>query len=140
MFDPFTLRELIKEHGSTITVTKVTKGTYNVTTGKLDGTEEFNFTVKAYPYNDKKHMLGTDLVTRSWSWFVFSPDTLDVLVTQDLDFFISQTGNYIGVESAGSVVDTQYKLTDQGYTYSVDEVKQIRSNGSTMCYMMLVKR
>lgn len=59
--NPYNLLRLVQRHGSTLTLHKVSEGTYNPATGSLDGTSEDEFEVTGYMYDAIATVDGTSI-------------------------------------------------------------------------------
>jgi len=121
MFDSYTLKKLIQEHGHDVTLTHVVTGTYDIATGSMGATET-PYTVRAYPYQYKLERLRSDSVQPSMLVYVISP-TPEEDIVEVLNSYVETSGSF--------------KITD-GATYSVSEVDSIKSSSDAMCYKFVV--
>jgi hypothetical protein len=118
MFDPSSLRQLINEHGITITLRKKTQGAYDVATGTVSQTNT-DYTLKGFFFNN------------------------DPSVSE---FQIQQTGERRVVlsdklENGSNTpdVDTTDEIVFGSKTTTVIRVTQISSSTSTMCQMCYLR-
>ncbi len=73
--NPLNLLNLVKRHGSTLTLTKVATGTYSPSTGSVTNTET-SYSVTGYMYHTKGAIMGesyTDALTSTGVKKVFIP-------------------------------------------------------------------
>lgn len=140
-FDPYTLRQIIKEHGLTLTLKKDPARVYNNDTGKLEdwfllsGTwDNSNVWVDEISYPDFQ---GTDFSVRGY-FYDYTPDMID--------------GNSILRGDRRLVLDCKLingtntpepDATDQiiglGDTVNIVKVMEIKSGSATMCYLLQVR-
>lgn len=118
MFDASSLRELIYEHGITVTLRKKSAGAYNVATGSVTHTNT-DYLVKGYFFNNdpsvaefNTQMMGDRRLVLS-DKLINGHDTPEVLATDEVLF--------------GSKVTTVTRNT------------KISSVGSTMCQMLYLR-
>jgi hypothetical protein len=115
MFDNFTLRQLLNEHGHNITLTKNSRSGYNVTTGSVTVTGT-NYVVKGYPFDFQAEMV----------------DGKSILHT-DKRMALSTLLTNGGATPEPSIND---EISHLGYTLTVLNVQKITSGGLTMCYLL----
>lgn len=118
MFDPASLRELINEHGVSVTLRKKANGAYNVTTGKVVQTNT-DYTVKVYFFNNDPSVGEFSNILTSERRAVLS-DKLD-------------TG------SETPEVDASDEIVFGGYTTTVVRSSKITSSSSNMCQMVYLR-
>jgi hypothetical protein len=118
MFDPSSLRELIYEHGITVTLRKKSAGAYDVASGTITHTNT-DYTVKGYFFNNdpsvaefNTQMMGDRRLVLS-DKLTNGVDTPEVLATDEIVF--------------------------NGKTTTVTRNTKISSGGSTMCQMLYLR-
>lgn len=118
-FDPFTLKELIREHGINVTLRKRTAGSYNNDTGTVTQSTT-DYTVRGYFYNYTLSAInGVSILS----------DDRGVV----LDYTLSD----------GTTPTPAPDATDQiigfGSTLDIVNVSEIKSGNATMCYQLQVR-
>lgn len=116
MFDPFTLNQLIKEHGRIITLTKKTEPYYDTASGELV-TNCTNYIVRGQFYNDVPEMTENTPVTYGTKRAVISNLLVNELPTPQpaVQDIVSYTG---------------------GDSVAITKVSPITSNGVVVCYLL----
>jgi hypothetical protein len=117
-FDPFTLRQLIKEHGISATLRKRSESAYDNNTGTVTATNT-DYTVKAYYYEFTPDMLDGQSVVRG-----------DKRVVLDI---------YLTNGSATPKPDTTDQIIGYGKTSDIIDVSEIKSSSNVMCYLLQVR-
>lgn len=117
MFDAFTLNQLIREHGQTVTLKKRAMSVYDAATGTVTETAT-TYQVKAYPYSIKAELSDFSIEGGSQA-FAISNKLLNGKDTPLMD------------------TDDQVVLGSQ--TYDIVKVSKIYSAGKVMVYMTQVK-
>ena len=119
MFDSFTLRQMIKEHGQPVTLRKSNEGAYNPTTGKLETTTFTDYLVKAYFFDFELEAVDGQSILRSDRRVVLPAFLLNGNTTPPPN----ATDKIAGVED----------------TVDIISVEKITSAGQIMCYLLHVR-
>lgn len=109
MFDTYTLLQMLKEHGVTITLRKRVEGAYDVHTGTV-GTTNTDHSVKGYFFSQK-----------------YSDGTSDQL----------KSVKGLVLEGSSPSVDATDQIV-YGVTYAVLRARKITSGTTTLCYILEV--
>lgn len=118
MFDVTSLRQLINEHGVTVTLRKKANGAYNATTGVLAQTNT-DYTVKVYFFNNDPSIGEFNTVLTGERRVVVSDVLTNGLTTPE----ITANDEIIGF----------------GDTVNVTRSSKITSGGANMCQLLYVK-
>jgi hypothetical protein len=118
MFDPFTLRSLIEEHGVNVKIESFHNHSYNPVTGGITQNHS-DIHVKAYFFNSDPSIVETTTVDREERRIVVSDKLLD--------------GAETPVIKAGDIV------TGFGDNVVVTRASQITSGPTKMCQLLYVK-
>lgn len=116
MFDPFTLNELIREHGRILTLTKKTNPSYDAVTG-TNTTTNTSYLVRGQFYNDVPEMTENNAVTYGTKRAVIQNTLVNGLPTPMPS--VQDIISYVGGDSA-----------------AITKVSPITSGGSVMCYLL----
>lgn len=117
-FDNSTLRQMIKEHGLTITLRKRASSAYNVTTGSVTQTNT-DYVVKGYFYDFTPDMIDGNSILRGDRRVVIDTKLINGSATPEPD----ATDQIIGLGDAVNIV----------------KVMEIKSGSKTMCYLLQVR-
>ena len=117
-FRSFDLLNLIKRHGESLTLRKVTtNGEYNPATGAVDGSATTDYTITAYLYNYNVGVpAGNDEVVRGSRKCVISALGLDAI--PDFDDLIVGSGDTVKITSVMSIFSAGTAI---GYICNVGE-------------------
>jgi hypothetical protein len=118
MFDPSSLRQLIYEHGTTVTLRKKSAGAYDVATGKVTQTNT-DYTVKAYFFNNDLSVNEFNIPLTSERRIVVSDKLIDGNLTPE--------------------IDATDEIVFGGKTTTVIRSSIIASNGSAMCHLLYLR-
>jgi len=118
MFDPYSLRQLILEHGVLVTVKRYTNGTYDPDTGTI-GQTTTNQNVHAFFFNNDPSIVEFDTSAKGEKRVVISDKLHDGHPTPDL-----KAGDIISGFGSDVVVTRSSKIT---------------SGSQTMCHLAYVK-
>jgi hypothetical protein len=118
MFDPFTLRELIKEHGVTITLKRYSGGTYDPATGSITPSYSAEV-VKVYFFNADPSFVESNTVSMGERRAVISDKLENGSNTPDL--------------KAGDI------LSGFGDDAIITRASKITSSTSNMCQLVYLK-
>ena len=117
-FDPYTLRQLIKEHGIALTLRKRAAGTYDNNTGTVTTTNT-DYAVRGYFYDYTPDMVDGDSILRGDRRVVLDCKLTNGTNTPEPD----ATDQIIGL---GDIVN-------------IIKVMEIKSGANTMCYLLQVR-
>ena len=117
-FDPYTLRQLIKEHGIALTLRKQAAGAYNNDTGTVTTTNT-DYTVRGYFYDYTPDMVDGNSILRGDRRVVLDCKLTNGTNTPEPD----ATDQIIGL----------------GDTVNIVKVMEIKSGANTMCYLLQVR-
>ena len=117
-FDPYTLRQMIKEHGIALTLRKRAAGAYNVATGTVTTTNT-DYAVRGYFYDYTPDMIDGNSILRG-----------DRRVVLD---------NKLTNGSATPEPDATDQVIGLGDTVNIVKVMEIKSGSGTMCYLLQVR-
>ena len=117
-FDPHTLRQMIKEHGRTVTLRKRAMTGYSAATGTLTTTNT-DYKVKAYFYDYTPDMIDENNILRGDRRVVLSDKLINGNTTPAPD----STDQIIG----------------EGDTVNIVKVDEIKSANNVMCYLLQVR-
>lgn len=117
-FDPFTLRQLIKEHGIALTLRKRAASAYNDATGTVTTTDT-DYALKGYFYDYTPDMIDGNSILRG-----------DRKVVLD---------NTLTNGSATPEPDATDQIIGLGDTVNIVKVMEIKSGSATMCYQLQVR-
>lgn len=117
-FDPYTLRQMIKEHGIALTLRKRAAGAYNVAAGTVTTTNT-DYTVRGYFYDYTPDMIDGNSILRG-----------DRRVVLD---------NKLTNGSATPEPDATDQVIGLGDTVNIVKVMEIKSGSGTMCYLLQVR-
>ena len=117
-FDPYTLRQLIKEHGISLTLRKRTASAYNTTTGTVTQTNT-DYTVRGYSYDYTSDMVDGQSILRGDRRVVLDCKLTNGSATPEPD----ATDQIIGLSDTVNIV----------------KVMEIKSSTNTMCYLLQVR-
>lgn len=124
MFDPFTLRTLIEEHGSVVTLRKRVNIVYDTASGSLVQGET-DYQVKAYFFNNDPSMLPFNQANARYDNIAASEKR--VVVSDKLTD-----------GSSTPAIDVSDQIIGDGVTANVTKTTKITSAGSSMCQMLYV--
>jgi hypothetical protein len=119
MFDSYTLRLMLKEHGQVATLRKVLEGTYNATTGSLGTATNTDYTVKAYFFDFESDAVNGQSILLT--------DRRVVLPNLLLN------GNSVPEPNATD------KIIISGDSVDIIRVEKILSAGIVQCYLLHVR-
>ena len=117
-FDPYTLRQLIKEHGMALTLRKRAAGAYDNDLGTVTTTNT-DYAVRGYFYDYTPDMIDGNSILRG-----------DRRVVLD---------NKLTSGSATPEPDATDQIIGLGDTVNIVKVMEIKSGSSTMCYQLQVR-
>lgn len=117
-FDPFTLRQLIKEHGMPLTLRKRAAGAYDTNSGTVTTTNT-DYAVRGYFYDYTPDMVDGQSILRGDRRVV-----LDYLLTNG---------------STTPEPDATDQIIGLGDTVDIVKVMEIKSGTATVCYMLQVR-
>jgi hypothetical protein len=117
-FDPYTLRQLIKEHGISLTLRKRAASAYDDETGTVTQTNT-DYTVRGYFYDYTSDMIDGESILRG-----------DRRVALDC---ILVNG------SATPEPDATDQIIGLGDIVNIVKVMEIKSSTNTMCYLLQVR-
>lgn len=117
-FDPYTLRQLIKEHGMALTLRKRAAGAYNNDTGSVTTTNT-DYAVRGYFYDYTPDMVDGQSILRGDRRVVLDSVLIAGTATPEPD----ATDQIIGL----------------GDTVNIVKVMEIKSGSATMCYQLQVR-
>jgi hypothetical protein len=117
-FDPFTLRQMIREHGIALTLRKRAAGAYNVTLGTVTQTNT-DYALQGYFYDYTPDMIDGNSILRG-----------DRRVVLD---------NKLTNGSATPEPDATDQIIGLGDTVNIVKVMEIKSGSGTMCYLLQVR-
>jgi len=117
-FDPYTLRQLIKEHGMALTLRKRAAGAYNDDTGSVTTTNT-DYAVRGYFYDYTPDMVDGQSILRGDRRVVLDSVLIAGTATPEPD----ATDQIIGL----------------GDTVNIVKVMEIKSGSATMCYQLQVR-
>ena len=117
-FDPYTLRQMIKEHGMALTLRKRAAGAYNVATGTVTTTNT-DYAVRGYFYDYTPDMIDGNSILRGDRRVV-----LDSVLTNG---------------TATPEPDATDQIIGLGDTVNIVKVMEIKSGSATMCYQLQVR-
>ena len=117
-FDPYTLRQMIKEHGIALTLRKRAAGAYNVATGTVTTTNT-DYAVRGYFYDYTPDMIDGNSILRGDCRVV-----LDSVLTNG---------------TATPEPDATDQIIGLGDTVNIVKVMEIKSGSATMCYQLQVR-
>ena len=117
-FDPFTLRQLIKEHGIALTLRKRAAGAYNNDSGTVTTTNT-DYAVRGYFYDYTPDMIDGNSILRGDRRVVLDSKLVNGSATPEPD----ATDQIIGL----------------GDTVNIVKVMEIKSGSATMCYQLQVR-
>lgn len=117
-FDTYTLRQMLKEHGQTLTLRKRSAGTYNNDTGKVIQTNT-DYSVVGYFYDFTPDMVDDESILRTDRRVVLSPLLPDGTTTPQPD-------------ATDQIINGSVKV-------DVIKVSLIKSGTSNTCYLLHVR-
>lgn len=117
-FNPYTLRQLIKEHGIALTLRKRAAGAYNNDTGTVTTTNT-DYAVRGYFYDYTPDMIDGNSILRGDRRVVLDCKLTNGTTTPEPD----ATDQIIGL----------------GDTVNIVKVMEIKSGSATMCYLLQVR-
>ena len=117
-FDPYTLRQLIKEHGMALTLRKRAAGAYDSDLGTVTITNT-DYAVRGYFYDYTPDMIDGNSILRGDRRVVLDSLLINGTATPEPD----ATDQIIGL----------------GDTVNIVKVMEIKSGSSTMCYQLQVR-
>lgn len=117
-FDPYTLRQLIKEHGMVLTLRKRAAGAYDSDLGTVTTTNT-DYAVRGYFYDYTPDMIDGNSILRGDRRVVLDSLLINGTATPEPD----ATDQIIGL----------------GDTVNIVKVMEIKSGSSTMCYLLQVR-
>jgi len=117
-FDTHTLRQLIKEHGISLTLRKRAASAYDDETGTVTQTNT-DYTVRGYFYDYTSDMIDGESILRGDRRVV-----LDCVLAN---------------ESATPEPDATDQIIGLGDTVNIVKVMEIKSSTNTMCYLLQVR-
>lgn len=117
-FDPYTLRQMIKEHGISLTLRKRAAGAYNNDTGAVTTTNT-DYVVRGYFYDYTPDMIDGNSILRGDRRVV-------------LDCKLVNNGNTPEPDATDQIIGL-------GDTVNIVKVMEIKSGSATMCYLLQVR-
>lgn len=117
-FDPYTLRQLIKEHGIALTLRKRAAGAYDNDLGTVTATNT-DYAVRGYFYDYTPDMIDGNSILRGDRRVVLDSALTNGTATPEPD----ATDQIIGL----------------GDTVNIVKVMEIKSGSGTMCYLLQVR-
>jgi hypothetical protein len=117
-FDPYTLRQLIREHGVALTLRKRAASAYNNDTGTVTTTNT-DYAVRGYFYDYTPDMIDGNSILRGDRRVVLDCKLTNGTNTPEPD----ATDQIIGL----------------GDTVNIVKVMEIKSGSATMCYLLQVR-
>ena len=117
-FDPYTLRQLIKEHGIALTLRKRSVSAYNNDLGTVTATNT-DYAVRGYFYDYTPDMIDGNSILRGDRRVVLDCKLTNGTNTPEPD----ATDQIIGL----------------GDTVNIVKVMEIKSGSATMCYLLQVR-
>lgn len=117
-FDPYTLRQLIKEHGMALTLRKRAASAYDNDLGTVTTTNT-DYAVRGYFYDYTPDMIDGNSILRGDRTVVLDNKLTSGTSTPEPD----ATDQIIGL----------------GDTVNIVKVMEIKSGGATMCYLLQVR-
>lgn len=117
-FDPYTLRQLIKEHGMALTLRKRAAGAYDSDLGTVTTTNT-DYAVRGYFYDYAPDMIDGNSILRGDRRVVLDSLLINGTATPEPD----ATDQIVGL----------------GDTVDIVKVMEIKSGISTMCYQLQVR-
>lgn len=117
-FDPYTLRQLIKEHGIALTLRKRAAGAYDNDLGTVTTTNT-DYAVRGYFYDYTPDMIDGNSILRGDRRVVLDSALTNGTATPEPD----ATDQIIGL----------------GDTVNIVKVMEIKSGSATMCYQLQVR-
>ena len=117
-FDPYTLRQLIREHGISLTLRKRAASAYDSDTGTVTQTNT-DYTVRGYFYDYTSDMIDGESILRDDRRVV-----LDCVLANG---------------SATPEPDATDQIIGLGDTVNIVRVMEIKSSTNTMCYLLQVR-
>lgn len=117
-FDPHSLRQMIKEHGISLTLRKRVAGAYNNDTGTVTTTNT-DYVVRGYFYDYTPDMIDGNSILRGDRRVVLDCKLVNESNTPEPD----ATDQIIGL----------------GDTVNIVKVMEIKSGSATMCYLLQVR-
>ena len=117
-FDPYTLRQLIKEHGIALTLRKRSVSAYNNDLGTVTATNT-DYAVRGYFYDYTPDMIDGNSILRGDRRVVLDCKLTNGTNTPEPD----ATDQIIGL----------------GDTVNIVKVMEIKSGSNTMCYLLQVR-
>ena len=117
-FDPYTLRQMIKEHGIALTLRKRAAGAYDNDLGTVTTTNT-DYAVRGYFYDYTPDMVDGNSILRGDRRVVLDNKLVDGTATPEPD----ATDQIIGL----------------GDTVNIIKVMEIKSGANTMCYLLQVR-
>ena len=117
-FDPYTLRQLIKEHGIALTLRKRAAGAYDNDLGTVTTTNT-DYAVRGYFYDYTPDMVDGNSILRGDRRVVLDSALTNGTATPEPD----ATDQIIGL----------------GDTVNIVKVMEIKSGSATMCYQLQVR-
>lgn len=118
MFDPHSLRQLIKEHGIALTLRKKDAGTYDVATGTITQTNT-DYSVRAFFFNNDPSVAEFTPVMMGERRLVVSDKLVDGAITPD--------------------IDATDEIIFGTKTTTVTRSSKIMSAGQTMCQLLYLR-
>jgi hypothetical protein len=119
MFDSYTLKLMVKEHGQPVTLRKTNEGSFNPLTGKLVTTTYTDYSVKAYFFDFESEAIDGQSILRSDRRVVIPTILLNGNATPSPN----ATDKIVGVDD----------------TVDIISVERITSAGAVMCYLLHVR-
>ena len=117
-FDPYTLRQMIKEHGIALTLRKRAASAYDNDLGTVTTTNT-DYAVRGYFYDYTPDMVDGNSILRGDRRVVLDNKLVDGTATPEPD----ATDQIIGL----------------GDTVNIIKVMEIKSGANTMCYLLQVR-
>lgn len=118
MFDAHSLRQLIKEHGTTVTLRKKDAGAYDVATGTVSQTNT-DYIVKAFFFNNDPSVAEFNTQMMGERRVVISDRMINGITTPD--------------------IDATDEIVFGGKVTTVTRVTKIMSAGKNMCQMLYLR-
>lgn len=118
-YDPYTLRQMLIEHGSVATLIKRSNNTYDVDTGSMSQATT-NYSVRMYQFDYEYDKLSPDNIQTGMSRVIIGD-------------------NLAGKTTPVPVPDTTDQIVFNNKTYDIVKVSRISSNSKICCYLCDVR-
>ena len=137
-FDPYTLRQMINEHGIILMLRKKTFGSYNAATGTMSYTDS-DYAVKGYFYDYTPDMIDGNSILHGDRRLVLDSSLVSSseITTQFDEIITAETLAALGTETFLPAVSDQ--IIGMGDIVNIVKVMEIKSSNRTMCYLLQVR-